>query len=116
MDYRQVSSCHWHGNLYASVLCKQDIDVTVVDADLLVIFAGKAPIKVLARKKFKVTSGGISAGILSHLVERNKCMKVFAEAFGLVPLRTTEFRADPVLYKVDAVPEILKLYPSNGGL
>lgn len=70
----------------------------------------------MARKKFKMTASGISAGIMNHLVARSTCMKVFTNAFGVMPLRTVEFRADPVLYKVPGVDASTQWYFSDGAL
>jgi len=74
---------------------------------------GKAPIKVAARKKFKCTSSDCSGGDLSanqdHFIERSECIQHFVRAWGGMPLRTVQFRADPVLYK-DDFPAKLKRY------
>ncbi|CAG0915051.1 unnamed protein product [Notodromas monacha] len=72
---------------------------------------GKSPIKVAPRKKFKCPhciNAEISADA-RHMLERSDCVNRFAERFGYLPLRTVEFRADPVLYK-DHFPDKLKLY------
>jgi len=66
----------------------------------------KAPIKVSPRKKFKCTdcSPGLSGGISvepSHMVERSACINKFSEIYGYMPLKTINFRADPLLYKDD---------------
>merc|ERR1711879_311045 len=66
----------------------------------------KAPIKVSPRKKFKCADcqPGLSGGIevdSSHMVERSVCVNKFYEIFGKMPLKTVNFRADPVLYKDD---------------
>ena len=82
----------------------------------VVSLTGKAPIKVLARKKFKSTSASLSSGIVSHLVARNTCMQKFTDAFGVMPLRTVEFRADPVLYKQQGYVDHMKFYRSDGEL
>merc|ERR1712117_860689 len=54
---------------------------------------GQPPIKVAPRKKFKcsTTGGGL-------------CINLFSEKYGGMPLRTVEYRVDPVLYK-DQVPD-----------
>ncbi|XP_047485553.1 exostosin-2-like [Penaeus chinensis] len=78
---------------------------------------GKAPIKVTPRKKFKCgecTSGDLSANE-AHMVERSQCVSHFTHEFGTMPLKTVEFRADPVLY-MDNFPEKLKLYNNMGSL
>ncbi|RZF37962.1 hypothetical protein LSTR_LSTR005462 [Laodelphax striatellus] len=78
----------------------------------------KAPIKVAPRKKFKcpecVNNEMLSAD-LSHMMERSRCIDRFSAVYGLMPLRTVEFRADPVLYK-DAFPQKLKINNNIGSL
>ncbi|XP_037073398.1 exostosin-2-like [Pollicipes pollicipes] len=80
---------------------------------------GKAPIKVAARKKFKCTSADCSGGDLSanvdHFIERSDCIQHFVGAFGAMPLRRVQFRADPVLYR-DDFPAKLKRYNDVGSL
>nr|CAB3244014.1 exostosin-2-like [Phallusia mammillata] len=79
---------------------------------------GKAPIKVTPRKKFKCTdcaTGGSLSLDESHMVERTTCMNHFTEAYGMLPLKSINFRADPVLYK-DDFPEKLKAFPDIGAL
>ena len=80
------------------------------------LFAGKAPIKLLARKKFKSTSSSLSSNMISHLVARNTCMKTFTKAFGSTPLRTVEFRADPTLFKQEGYTNETKKYKTEGEL
>ena len=79
---------------------------------------GKAPIKVTPRKKFKcstcATSGSLSLDE-SHMVERSTCINYFVKQFGMLPLKTVNFRADPVLFK-DDFPEKLKMFPNLGML
>ncbi|KAK8379154.1 hypothetical protein O3P69_019178 [Scylla paramamosain] len=78
---------------------------------------GKAPIKVTPRKKFKCgecTSGDLSANE-AHMVERSQCVRHFTRVFGTMPLKTVEFRADPVLF-MDNFPKKLKLYDDMGSL
>ena len=43
-------------------------------------------------------------------------MQKFTDAFGVMPLRTVEFRADPVLYKQQGYVDHLKFYRSDGEL
>ena len=50
-----------------------------------------------------------------HLAERSTCINMLVEMFGYMPLKSVEFRADPVLYK-DAFAEQLKLYNDIGSL
>lgn len=81
---------------------------------------GKAPIKVGPRKKFKCltpsceNSGMLSASA-SHLEERSKCLDQFVSIYGFNPLKTVQFRADPVLYK-ENFPLDVKLFNDIGTL
>ncbi|XP_045197567.2 exostosin-2-like [Mercenaria mercenaria] len=63
---------------------------------------GKAPIKVTPRKKFKcpecINTEMLSADI-THMVERSECINQFTSVYQSMPLKSVEFRADPVLYK-----------------
>ena len=52
---------------------------------------------------------------MGHMVERTECINKFAEVYGMVPLKTVEFRADPVLYK-EPLPDELKKYSDMGHL
>jgi glucuronyl/N-acetylglucosaminyl transferase EXT2 len=78
----------------------------------------KPPIKVTPRKKFKcpecVNNEMLSAD-LGHMIERSQCVDRFAKAFGRMPLKSVEFRADPVLFK-DPFPEKLKRFNDIGSL
>lgn len=78
----------------------------------------KTLFQVAPRKKFKcpecVNNEMLSAD-LGHMVERTKCINKFSEVFGHMPLKSVEFRADPVLYK-DAFPEKLKRFNNIGNL
>ncbi|XP_070534965.1 exostosin-2-like [Ptychodera flava] len=81
-------------------------------------YTGKAPIKVTPRKKFKCpecTGDQVISADQSHMVERSDCITRFAEIYGTMPLKTVEFRADPVLYK-DPFPEELKRFKDIGSL
>lgn len=75
-------------------------------------------LQVAPRKKFKcpecVNNEMLSAD-LGHMVERSQCIHKFAHAFGRMPLKTVEFRADPVLFK-DVFPEKLKRFNDIGSL
>jgi len=86
---------------------------------LIANVTGKAPIKVTPRKKFKCpecTNGEmLSADVMRHLSERSECINRFAKVYGTMPLKTVEFRADPVLFK-DNLPEKLKKYNQIGSL
>ena len=46
--------------------------------------------------------GGISVDA-SHVVERSSCINKFAEIYGYMPLKTINFRADPLLYKDEII-------------
>ena len=87
---------------------------------LIANITGKAPIKVAPRQKFKCMNEGcqgetvLSADSL-HMVERTDCLKKFADIYGTMPLKTVEFRVDPVLYKED-LPDYVKLYSDIGSL
>ncbi|XP_052872324.1 exostosin-2 [Anopheles cruzii] len=78
----------------------------------------KPPIKVAPRKKFKCpecTNNEMLSADLNHMTERSACINQFAEIYGTMPLRTVEFRADPVLFK-DNFPEKLKRFNDIGSL
>lgn len=79
---------------------------------------GKAPIKVTPRKKFKcpecVNTEMLSADI-THMVERSECINQFTSLYESMPLKSIEFRADPVLYK-DNYPIELKKFNDIGSL
>lgn len=85
---------------------------------LVANITNKPPIKVAPRKKFKcpqcVNNEMLSAD-MGHMVERSQCVDRFTKAFGRMPLKSVEFRADPVLYK-DAFPEKLKRFNDIGSL
>lgn len=49
----------------------------------------------------------------AHFVERSRCIQEFAERFGKMPLKTAEFRADPILQQ-DDVPAKLKRFQNIG--
>ncbi|XP_066150552.1 exostosin-2 [Euwallacea fornicatus] len=78
----------------------------------------KPPIKVTPRKKFKcpecINNEMLSAD-MGHMVARSQCVDRFADIFGRMPLKSVEFRADPVLFK-DAFPEKLKRFNNIGSL
>jgi glucuronyl/N-acetylglucosaminyl transferase EXT2 len=83
---------------------------------------GKAPVKVAPRKKFRCSTplcanpeNALSGMLASHMIERSDCINMFAAKYGGMPLRTVEFRVDPVLYK-DAFPEKLKRFNNLGSL
>lgn len=80
---------------------------------------GKPPMKVTPRQKFKCrecsSSIVLSADLDDHMEERSKCINNFARIYGVMPLQSVEFRADPVLYK-DAFPSELKWFSDVGSL
>ncbi|KFM64862.1 Exostosin-2, partial [Stegodyphus mimosarum] len=78
----------------------------------------KAPIKVTPRKKFKCpecTNVEMLSADVIHMAERSECINRFAQSYGVMTLKTVEFRADPVLYK-DNFPEKLKRFNNVGSL
>ncbi|XP_058832930.1 exostosin-2 [Topomyia yanbarensis] len=78
----------------------------------------KPPIKVAPRKKFKCpecTNNEMLSADLNHMMERSACINRFADIYGTMPLKTVEFRADPVLFK-DNFPEKLKRFNDIGSL
>lgn len=78
----------------------------------------KAPIKVTPRKKFKCpkcTNTEMLSADLGHMIERTNCINKFSKIYDYMPLKTVEFRADPVLYK-DSFPAKLKRYKNIGYL
>ncbi|CAH1986437.1 unnamed protein product [Acanthoscelides obtectus] len=92
----------------------EDIAMNFLVANL----TNKPPIKVTPRKKFKCpecTSNEMLSADLGHMVERTQCINRFASIFGRMPLKTVEFRADPVLFK-DPFPEKLKRFNDIGSL
>lgn len=89
---------------------------------LVANLTGKAHIKIAPRKKFKCPECA-NANLVSldlsdmqnHMAERTECINRFAKIYGRLPLRSVEFRADPVLYK-DILPEAFKRFPDIGSL
>ncbi|KAF5286151.1 hypothetical protein FQR65_LT12909 [Abscondita terminalis] len=75
----------------------------------------KPPIKVTPRKKFRSVNNDMLSADMGHMIERSKCVDRFTKAFGRMPLKSVEFRADPVLYK-DTFPEKLKRFNDIGSL
>lgn len=85
---------------------------------LVANMTGKAPIKVTSRKKFKCpecTNTEMLSTDLNHMIERSQCINRFSSAYGTMPLKSVEFRADPVLYK-DVFPKKLKRFNDIGSL
>lgn len=92
----------------------EDIAMNFLVANL----TNKPPIKVTPRKKFKCpecTTNEMLSADLGHMVERSQCIDKFTKAFGRMPLKTVEFRSDPVLFK-DPFPEKLKRFNDIGSL
>ncbi|XP_025198529.1 exostosin-2 [Melanaphis sacchari] len=78
----------------------------------------KAPIKVTPKKKFKCpqcTNTEMLSADQGHMAIRTSCVNMFAAIYGRMPLKTVEYRVDPVLYK-DAFPKKLKRYNNVGEL
>ena len=86
---------------------------------LIANHTGKPPIKVTPRKKFKCPqctgTENISADLNKYLEERSECIMEFESIYGMMPLKTVPFRADPVLYN-DEFPNDLKRFPNIGSL
>lgn len=85
---------------------------------LMANITGKAPIKVTPRKKFKCpecTNTEMLSSDISHMIERSECINQFASIYQSMPLKSIEFRADPVLYK-DDIPNVMKKYNDIGSL
>lgn len=85
---------------------------------LVANITNKPPIKVAPRKKFKCpecTNNEMLSADLNHMMERSECIDRFSKVYGTMPLKTVEFRADPVLYK-DNFPEKLKRFNDIGSL
>ena len=85
---------------------------------LVANYTGKPPIKVTPRKKFKCpqcTNTEMISADLRYMEERSECIGFFEEIYGMMPLKTVPFRADPVLYK-DNFPNDLKRFASIGSL
>ncbi|XP_011135760.1 exostosin-2 isoform X2 [Harpegnathos saltator] len=85
---------------------------------LVANITGKAPIKVTPKKKFRCpecTNTEMLSADLTHMVERTQCINKFSSIYGTMPLKSVEFRADPVLFK-DVFPEKLKRFNDIGSL
>ena len=87
---------------------------------LITNITGNPPIKVTPRQKFRCPecqNFGMLSADLSYMVERSECITKFAQAYGTMPLKEVEFRADPVLYKVkDSIPGNINRYTDIGSL
>lgn len=84
---------------------------------LIANYTGKAPIKVTPRKKFKCPNcAAVNLSYATeHMVERSDCINFFAKIYGRMPLKTVEFRADPLLF-LDNVPPPMKKFSGVGSL
>ncbi|XP_011206021.2 exostosin-2 [Bactrocera dorsalis] len=85
---------------------------------LVANITNKPPIKVTPRKKFKCpecTNTEMLSADLNHMRERSACIDSFSSIYGRMPLRSVEFRADPVLFR-DNFPEKLKRFNDVGNL
>ena len=65
-------------------------------------------------KQFENHSESISAKE-GHLNSRSDCVNLFVEFFGRNPLQKSEFRANPILFKVEEFAD-LAVYPDIGNL
>ena len=123
---RLLSSFQYFSNLYTYSMpgnIKSWVDDHMNCEDIAMNFlmaniTGKAPIKVTPRKKFKcpecINTEMLSADI-THMVERSECINQFTDVYQSMPLKSIEFRADPVLYK-DNYPSELKKFNNIGSL
>ena len=85
---------------------------------LIANVTGKGPIKVTPRKKFKCPQCSkmeMLSADATHMIERSECVTKFTEIYGSLPLKTVQYRADPVLYK-DPLPAQLKMFNNVGNL
>jgi glucuronyl/N-acetylglucosaminyl transferase EXT2 len=86
---------------------------------LVANLTGKPPIKVTPRQKFRCpecpNGVALSADLGGHMVERSECISKFAQIYGMMPLRTVDFRADPVLFR-DDFPSQHKWFNDIGSL
>lgn len=83
---------------------------------LIANYTGKAPIKVTPRKRFKCPECAGDEALdsnPSHFMERSACIHEFVKSYGTLPLKTAEFRADPILFK-DDLPSRIKRYKDIG--
>lgn len=63
---------------------------------LVANFTRKPPIKVAPRKKFKCpecTNTEMLSADANHMMERSACIDRFSKVYGMLPLKTVEFRA-----------------------
>ncbi|KAF7287989.1 hypothetical protein GWI33_000049 [Rhynchophorus ferrugineus] len=116
---------YW-SHLYSTALpenIRQLVDQNMNCEDIAMNFlvaniTNKPPIKVTPRKKFKCpecTNTEMLSADKGHLESRSHCVDEFSKIFGRMPLKSVEFRADPVLFK-DPFPEKLKRFNNIGSL
>uniref|UniRef100_A0A914W8V3 Exostosin-2 n=1 Tax=Plectus sambesii TaxID=2011161 RepID=A0A914W8V3_9BILA len=114
----------YYGSLYQSVLparIKRFVDERMNCEDIAMNFlianlTSQPALKVTPRKRF-LCPGCPAVGISAdsqHLQERSECIDFFSNVYGYNPLRTVEFRVDPVLYKSPHVPYQMKEFPAVG--
>lgn len=75
-------------------------------------------LQVTPKKKFRCpecTNTEMLSADLTHMVERTQCINRFTDIYKNMPLKSVEFRADPVLFK-DQFPEKLKRFKEIGSL
>lgn len=81
---------------------------------LISAYTHEAAVKVTPRKHFKCPNCDKSIwNNTDHFQRRNDCLNYFVDVFGFMPLKTVDFRADPVLFR-DHFPENLKWFPAVG--
>ncbi|CAG9135746.1 unnamed protein product [Plutella xylostella] len=76
------------------------------------------PIKVAPRKKFKCpecTNTEMLSADARHMTLRSACINYFTKVYGHLPLKTVEFRADPLQYK-ETGTGVPHMYPDIGAL
>nr|CAG4634630.1 EOG090X01LY [Alona affinis] len=123
--YHRVFNYYYSGAMPGDIKSWVDDHMNCEDIAMNFLVAnltGKAPIKVAPRKKFKCPEC-VNTDLLStdlsemreHMAERTDCINRFASIYGQLPLRSVEFRADPVLYK-DNLPDSFKRYVDVGSL
>ena len=73
-------------------------------------------IQATPRKRFKCpecANGDALATNQVHFVARSECIQEFVKLFGHMPLKTVEFRADPILHQGN-IPERIKRFKNLG--
>lgn len=119
-----VLSLQYYGSLYQSALpsrIRNFVDERMNCEDIAMNFlianlTSQPALKVTPRKRF-LCPGCPAVGISAdsqHLLERSECINFFSSVYGYNPLRTVEFRVDPVLYKAPHVPHQMKEFAGVG--